>query len=88
MWEFMHQQHIKLDDQTPTIPLLRVNDIPIMEAVMSSNLFSAEEIKIINKCRLSIKVISLADMTSCNGCLITIEAWNGRMNAWYRDVTQ
>jgi hypothetical protein len=46
-----------------TIPLQRVHDRAIMDVVITSNLFTPMECKIINYCRMFLRVHSIADLT-------------------------
>jgi hypothetical protein len=50
-----------------TIPLQRVHDRAIIDVVISSNLFTPTECKIINYCRMFLRVHSIADLTLAGG---------------------
>ena len=51
MWSFMTANNITLDDQTPTVSLLRENDMPIMDQILNSTILTTKEKQIANKCR-------------------------------------
>jgi hypothetical protein len=50
-----------------TIPLQRVHDRAIMDAVITSNLFTPTECKTINYCQMFLRVHSIADLTLAGG---------------------
>ena len=53
-----------------TVPLQRVRDQSIMEIVVHSNLFSAQECKTINYCRQFLRVHTLSDIALAGGTQI------------------
>jgi hypothetical protein len=54
----------------------RVQDIVIMESLISSDRFTNKELKEINYCRIYLQTCYLSDITNIKGN--TIEAWAGR----------
>ena len=74
-WLFMSGNSIKLKDNTPFIPLGREEDKILMEHFMLQG-YKGIELRNINCCRLYLKVITLADITSGDGKTITKEAWD------------
>ena len=64
LWQFCSESDIKVEDWLPSIPLLRENDQYIM-AVAKQSLphKDSSSLTSINKCRLYLKVVSLADIT-------------------------
>ena len=69
-WLFMSGNSIKLKDNTPFIPLGREEDKILMEHFMLQG-YKGIELRNINCCRLYLKVITLADITSGDGETIT-----------------
>ena len=77
-WEFMTNHEITLEDKTATIPMLREGDKCIMKAFMTNTSIPTASLKTLNKCRMYLKVFSLADITTGTGNKIRNEAWHGR----------
>ena len=68
---------IEFTDNTPTLPLLRKNDICLMEAFMSCSKIPQKHWKIINQCRLFLRAFSLSDISTGDGRHISHNAWSG-----------
>jgi hypothetical protein len=56
-----------ITEHSYTILLQRVHDRAIMDVVIASNLFTSTECKIINYCRMFLRVHSIADLTLAGG---------------------
>ena len=76
-WDFMSEQGISLKDDTPIIPLLRINDKSIMKIFLNSKEIKKEWLPTLNKCRLYLQAFSLADITTGSGKYIREKAWHG-----------
>jgi hypothetical protein len=57
----------KVTEHSYTIPMQRTHDRAIMDLVIASNLFTSTECKIINYCRMFLRVHSIADLTLAGG---------------------
>jgi hypothetical protein len=84
---FIKQHNIALKHYLTT-PLLRDNDIFIMDALLQLNL-SPQELRACNHCRIFLKVTRLSEITTGDGDAISEEAWLGQStlpkhndNAW------
>ena len=76
-WKFMSSQQISMNIPTATIPLLRENDACLMEEFRTNNLIQKQDLAILNRCRLYLKVFTVADISTGKGTHIRDEAWNG-----------
>lgn len=83
-WEFCSSQNITIKDNTPYIPLLRENNVCIMEEFLKHPLISESELHSLNKCRIFLQSFSLADITTGDGKEISKAAWDGKAVSPYR----
>jgi len=74
---FLKQHNIVLKHNL-TVPLLRDNDIFIMDALLQLEL-SPQELRSCNHCRIFLKVSRLSEITTGNGDSISEEAWLGQI---------
>jgi hypothetical protein len=58
------------------IPLLRVNDKMIMDAVVETDIFTARELDQVNRVRHYKKVTTVADLACCDGSTIKSDLYN------------
>jgi len=72
---------LEMDDGVKGLPLLCVGDRYLMQDFTTSGQFTVTELGHINRCRLFLRVLSLADITTGDGKYLTKWAWDG-------DVTQ
>ena len=79
-WKFTPENSITFKYNTQKMQLLRVNDIPIMEAFIANKDIPRTSLQQLNKCRLCLKAFSLADITNASGKEITTQAWHGIQN--------
>ena len=77
-WKFMSDNNITLDDKTKKIPLLRENDTCIMDAFINNKNIPRSSLGLLNRCRMYLKVFTLADISEGSGKLIHTQAWHGR----------
>ena len=68
-------ERIELIEDTTLLPTLRKNDCFIMQEFIAAGV-SNDHLKILNYIRMHLKVITLSDITTPNGRLITFDAWN------------
>jgi len=73
---FIKQHNIALKHYLTT-PLLRDNDIFIMDALLQLNL-SPQELRACNHCRIFLNVTRLSEITTGDGDAISEEAWLGQ----------
>ena len=76
-WEFMSQYKITVELDLETIPLRRENDHYIMEQFIAAGA-TKSQLKVLNRCRLFLKVISWADICDASGQTIVEQAWIGK----------
>ena len=67
------------------IPLLRVDDRMIMDAVVETDIFTARELDQVNRVRHHKKITSVADLTCCNGSTIKSDIYNSSVGGSDRD---
>jgi len=67
------------------IPLLRVHDRMIMDAVVETDLFTATELGQVNRVRHHKKVSSVADLTCCDGSTIKSDLYTSSGGKSHRD---
>lgn len=83
LWRFCYEFNIEVEDWLPAIPLLREHDQYIMR-VAKQVLQSKDNSSLlsINKCRLALKVVSLADITFGNGRTVLESIQRGISPRW------
>ena len=81
-WVFASKHKITFDENVDDIPLLRVHDKEIMQALIEAEAPPQKHWKAINRCRIYLQVHSLADITTGNGRYIrrSIVKGNKSMN--------
>ena len=77
-WRFMSESGVTLEDKTQKIQLLRIKDKIIMEEFRKNKMIKSNELKVLNKCRLYLKIFTLSDITSGDGKSIVSKAWTGK----------
>ena len=73
-WNDMQRHGISVVDSTPDIPRRTANDQPLMSAFVEAG-FKSHELKQLNKMRLFLKVVTLADLVQANGKDVLVEMW-------------
>ena len=79
-WILTLQQFLRLSDLTLLIPPIntpspqRINDRAIMDIVTTGKTYKPREIKIINRCRLHLRVETVSDITDASGDSLTLAA--------------
>ena len=93
IWKFCWEYEVSVEDWLPSIPLLRENDQYIM--AVAKKVLSAKDkssLTSINKCRLFLKVVSLADIAFGSGWSLMETIRNGTPPRWIQrsgiDVVQ
>jgi hypothetical protein len=66
LWQFCRQHHFRFDDPFERPRLHREGDQYLMHAFALHH-FKPKELAMINQCRMFLKVITLADITTANG---------------------
>jgi hypothetical protein len=74
------QGHIELDT-TYTPPLLRQHDQYIMDLAIQSKRFKPFQLRLLNYCRLYLRVVSIADISNANGSHIPKPVYQGDESA-------
>ena len=67
------------------IPLLRVDDRMIMDAVVKTDIFTARELDQVNRVRYHKKATSVADLTCCDGITIKSDLYNSSVGRSHCD---
>ena len=63
IWKFAHQNKIIIEDEiTKDMPLLRENDVYLMEIITESKQFTKGELAHINRCRLHLQVYAYSEI--------------------------
>jgi hypothetical protein len=75
-WEFADKFQIKIHDDTSQLKPQQQNDKFIMDELLAAG-FKGYALKELNKCRMFLNAITLADIVNADGLDITINAWNG-----------
>eukprot|EP00957_Ditylum_brightwellii_P002595 199140-Ditylum_brightwellii.AAC.1 len=74
-WEFLWKHGIRLEEETPNLKLQRVNDCFLTEAFARAG-FVGKALDSLNQCQLYLRVSTLANITSGNGCYIVSNIFN------------
>ena len=76
-WQFMSKFNITTSFDCETILPKREQDQPIMQLLIDMNIFSNQELIIVNKCRIYLQAFMLSDIVAGNGTQISHNAWYG-----------
>ena len=57
--------------------LLRENDVCLMESLVEFEYFTKKQMEAINRCRIYLQVVTLADITNGSGSFISRLAYDG-----------
>ena len=76
-WKFASDNNITFNENLPHFEKRRKYDCLLMERLFNHPDIPKQHIKPFNRCRLFLKAISLSDITTGDGSLITNEAWKG-----------
>ena len=77
-WEFAARNNIKVIDTCPEIPLLRLKDRYLMELFVTNGNYWGNTLQQLNKCRLYLRVATLADILDGSGRIIRSDMWAGK----------
>ena len=70
MWLCLHKYDIKLRKMDTAFHKQRVGDASLMDSIIDSNIFSQNDLRETNNCRLYLQVFYLSDIASGDGSLI------------------
>jgi hypothetical protein len=76
VWQFAHQHHLTVQDNTPCLRLAQRHDQFIMEKFISEG-YKGTQLRDLNHCRKYLRVITLADITTADGKKISANVWKG-----------
>ena len=85
-WKFAAEYGIQIAPKVNNIPLRRIGDSCIMEAVLTSNVLSGNEIRWFNKCRLFLRVATVADITNPDGVTLRKDCLDGIQSKSHRNL--
>lgn len=85
LWKFLTEENIQLHLPLPETPLLRENDVYLMEQLCQQKL-PIKVLKDINQCRLYLQVVSLGDITSACGTRLLHQCLEGHKPSWLRPI--
>ena len=83
LWKFCHDNDIVLDGEYSWPTTLREHDAYLMQMLIDRNddLFSLGEIRLINRCRLYLQLMSLSDACTGDGSRFTHSTVTGKIDA-------
>jgi hypothetical protein len=77
IWKFCYTWGISIQDNFGSIPLSRVDDEFLMPCFVTAR-YGKSDLKILNKGRLYLHAITLADISTIKGDTLTEQAYNGK----------
>ena len=83
-WKFLSDYNITFNPKIVEFQNRREGDRCIMQEVIASGLLSDYELKWFNKCRMYLKVVTLADIVTPDGWSIRKDILDGQQNKTYR----
>ena len=75
LWEFLDRYGLRIQHDIE-LPLLRHHDSFIMRQAVDAK-FSPSQLDAINRCRLYLQVLTVAELATADGESLTDKAWNG-----------
>ena len=75
-WEFLHSNGIRIEDKVAELPLQRENNQYLMVAFALAP-FTDPERSHLNRCRIFLQAVTLANISTGDGTQITQSAWMG-----------
>jgi hypothetical protein len=76
-WEYLVQQQMRISDTGPELALSRENDALLIPMFIKGGI-AGNNLKRLNLCRMFLKAVTVADITTGCGKYITGSAWEGR----------
>ena len=80
----MASHKIQMKDDTPNLKLLRTNDSFLMNRFHDAG-YKEAELAQINRCRMFLRVTTVSDIATCDGCSILQSALQGQRNPFQPD---
>jgi hypothetical protein len=81
-WRFAYEEKISIMTPKAEFPLLREGDAMLMPILQQ--LATGAELRRLNKCRMYLQVLSLAEIVDQGGTTISDQAWEGNRGQCYR----
>ena len=82
---FCTQEDLSIHDTLPRLAPFTTDDVFLMKAFITAS-FDAPELRILNECRMFLRVITLSDICTANLQAITHEAMYGRSQSRHRQL--
>jgi hypothetical protein len=76
-WLFVSKNGMRIEDDTPDIPLRAQGDKYIMQVFYNAG-YRREELRRLNLCRLFLRAATVADLITADGSQILESAWEGK----------
>ena len=76
LWEFLEDSHLKMEDKGPSQTMKRENDKLITQLLVQDGL-EGVDLLWVNRCRLWLQVVSLADLTQGHHAQVSDSIWSG-----------
>ena len=83
--QFCGQEDLTLQDTLPRLAPFTTNDVFLMDAFIEAS-FDRHELRLLNECRMFLRVITLSDICTADLRYITHEAMYGRPQPRHRNL--
>ena len=77
LWAFCSRYSIRLSSPVPPLQPLRTGDVFLMVAFWQRGIRSSAVLARLNRCRLFLRALTLADIVTTDGTHILLQAWTG-----------
>jgi hypothetical protein len=77
VWKFCSQHDLFIHDKCPQLQRARQNDHFLMDVFLAHG-YTGNNLKMLNNCRMWLKTITTADVTTADGKYLTLDSWNGK----------
>jgi len=81
-WRFMHENGISIETNTPEIPMSREGDQLLTNLFLQAGI-RGKDLAALNRCRLFLQVVTLADISDGSGHYITDAMLSGKANTTF-----
>ena len=80
LWKSSHKHKVELRGSYATPTLVRINDFCLMETMCTTRVYTKQQLCTINRCRIFLQAVTMADITDSSGNSVTAEAYEGKID--------
>ena len=79
LWKFLSDNHMGMEDSLPELELQREGDQYLIRSFLSVG-YKGDQLRRLNRCRIFLKVVTVADIATGCGTFLSTAGWQGRVD--------